>query len=66
MDSNETRLNKQAFTGQLMLPGFSTNDHQRQRQRAILNNSMGVRGRLKTLEEIRPSQQDLYNVQPRH
>ena len=59
MDNNEARLNKQAFTGQLLLPGFSTNDYQRLRQRAILNNSMGVRSRLKTLEEVRPSQQDL-------
>ena len=59
MDNNEARLNKQAFTGQLLLPGFSTNDYQRLRQRAILNNSMGVRSRLKTLEAVRPSQQDL-------
>lgn len=56
MDNIEARINKQAFTGQLMLPGLSTNDYQKVRQRMILNNSMGVRNRLRTLEEIRPSE----------
>lgn len=50
MDNIEVRLNKQAFTGQLMLPGLSTNDYQKLRQREIINNSMGVRARLRTLE----------------
>lgn len=49
MDNIEARINKQAFTGQLMLPGLAINDYQKIRQRTILNNSMGVRNRLRTL-----------------
>jgi hypothetical protein len=60
MDNIEVRLNKQAFTGQLMLPGLSTNDYQRVRQRQIINDSMGVRARIKTLEDVRPSREGFY------
>lgn len=51
MDNTEVRLNKQAFVGQLLLPGLSTNDYNRQKQRDIINNSMGVRARLRTLQD---------------
>ncbi len=59
MDNTEARLNKQAFTGQLILPGLSVNDYQKLRQREILNNSVGIRNRLRTLEDIRPSQREI-------
>jgi hypothetical protein len=58
MDNNEARFNKQAFTGQLMLPGLST-DYQKIRQRTILNNSFGVRNRMKTIDNARQSQKDI-------